>query len=227
MYCNRCGANITDPSKPCPTCGLMVNNMMNNGMNYNNPQQKRGGFSTFIIVGVVMMGLFFLSSVLSTTFSVIDANNDSGVFNAVNYTLKYDPQVWHKYKSTDDYFILRNRADGEALFLLQTEYTTTIPGVDLTSEYDRDYVHGKLYESFKTDSEISYSNIMSSIQKVSGSPYYYMSADFYSIEHSYGGRAYVLISSDGDALTCLLREGTKDVDVIEVEIFELFRNITM
>ena len=172
------------------------------------------------------MGLFFLSSVLSTTFSVIDANNDSGVFNAVNYTLKYDPQVWYKYKSDDDYFILRNRADGEALFLLPTEYTT-ITGVDLTSEYDRDYVHGKLYESFKTDSEISYSNIMSSIQKVSGSPYYYMSADFYSIEYSYGGRAYVLISSDGDALMCLLREGTKDVDVVEVEIFELFRNITM
>lgn len=226
MYCNRCGEKINDPTKLCPTCGMMVNDMMNNGMNYNNPQQKRGGFSTFIIVGVVMMGLFFLSSVLSTTFSIMDANNDSGVFNGVNYTLKYDPQVWYNYKSDDEYFVLRNREDGDTLFLLPTEYTT-ITGIDLTSEYDRDYVHGELYKSFKTDSEISYSNIMSSIQKVSGSPYYYMSADFYSTEYSYGGRAYVLMSSDGDTLTCLLREGTKDADIIENDIFDLFRNITM
>lgn len=245
MYCNRCGAVINDTTKPCPTCGMMVNNMgygnnmnpnmnpnmMNNGVNYNgvnynNQQQKRGGFSTFIIVGVVIMGLFFLTSMLSTTFSTIDAENDSGVFNGVNYTLKYDPQVWYKYESDDEYFILRNRADDQALFLLPTEYTP-ISGVDLTTENGRDYVHGELYKSFKTTSEIRYSNIMSRIEKLSDSSYYYMSADFYSIEYSYGGRAYVLMSSDGNTLMCLLREGNKDADDIESEVFDLFRNITM
>jgi len=238
MYCNRCGATINDLNKPCPTCGMMPNNMnlnvgsngyMNNGVNYsvNNNQRKRSnGIVTFIIVGVVVMGLFFLTSVIGTAFSTIEANKDSGVYEAINYTLKYNPQMWYKYKSDSEMFVLRNRNDDKALFLLPTEYTL-LGNFDLTSDYDRKYIHDELLKGFRTTSEIRYSNIMSEVKNLPGTSYYYMTADFYSLEGNYSGRAYVIISERAQALLCLLREGSKDVNELENEVFALYENLTM
>lgn len=237
MYCNRCGNTIHDTTKPCPTCGLMANNMMNNnmnpngymnnGVNYNvNNQPKRtSGVVTFFVVGVVVLGLFFLSSVLSTTFSTIDANNDSGVYNGVNYTLKYDPQMWVKHKSDGDTFVLKNRKDNDVLFAIPTEYTS-LGNYNLTSEADKAYLHSELLSVFKTTSATSYSNIMSSIKTMPGTDYYYMSADFYSSQYKYGGRAYVIMSVDSNAMLCLLR-ADKGANSVESDVFALFKNLDM
>ena len=237
MYCNRCGSTIHDTTKPCPTCGLMATNMMNNnmnnngymnnGVNYNvNNQPKRtNGVVTFFIVGVVVIGLFFLSSVISTTFSTIDANNDSGIYNAVNYTLKYDPQTWQKYKSDGDTFVLKNRKVEGVLMALPTEYTL-LGNYNLASETDKMYIHSELLKVFKTTSDASYSNIMSSIKMMPGTDYYYMSADFYSSQYNYGGRAYAIMSVDSKAILCLLR-ADGGANSVEDDVFELFKNLDM
>lgn len=247
MYCNRCGSIIKDTTRPCPTCGLInsnmnynINNNMNvnnnmgpNNMNYNmspngyaNQPKRTNGIVTFVIVGVVVMGLFFLASVIGTSFSSMAADNDSGVYNGVNYTLKYDPKVWYKHKSDSDYFILRNRGDSNALFLLPTEYTI-LGNYNLASDYDRNVIYTALVKQFQSTSEIKYTNIMSSLKSLPETSYYYMSSDFYSYEYNYGGRAYVLISTDAKFMLCLLREGDKTANQLESEVFDLFENLTM
>lgn len=215
-YCDRCGEVIQDISKPCPTCGMMVDSshIVNNTSN-----NKIFNILMILIVffGIVVGVLIFTGN--------ISYSNKEIEFNGENYSILYDGEDWMETDlNTSDYYVLQNAHDLNAF--LQIPVVALELNLNIANGYDREGLHASYSYLLKNDANYNYHNITSEFRNLKNTNNYYMSSDFYKYsDSSLKGKVFILVSPQGKTMSIVLKKGSKSISSLEDEVYELLEDI--
>ena len=218
-YCNRCGGKVYDITKPCPTCGMYLdNNVVNQNVMPSQNGKRIDKRIIFFCLGLIAVIAFFI-------FNALDIPSTEE-FLGNGYRVKYLTDVWgDDVKSYGEYFVLFHKKSRDYLVFPNEviNYSLNLEDVD-----SRQSLYNSYQREFNNSSQISYNNIMSELKKLDGTSYYYLSADFYNyFDANYRGRVYFLHSADGKCLTLILVTGKNSAVAVEKDVLNLFKNIEL
>lgn len=214
-HCEKCGATIKDINKPCPSCGMYLNqdNVVNN--------DKKSIANIIIFVGVI---LALISASIIANFNF---NNKIVRYETNNYVVTYANKKWGRYKDeSDDSFVLRYHGGRDAYLIFDEELVDL--QVDMDNVDERNDLYLKYLDALTNDEEITYTNIMSEIKKMNNTNYYYLTTDFRSdIDSSYYGKSYFIYKNSGECLRIMLVLSSDDAKVIEDDVLNVIQKIEM
>ena len=117
MLCKKCGANLLDTDTICSSCGTLVSNEIETGINnlndvvfsspsyttntsYSSPSYKKGIDKKYIIIGVIIIAIigafFIINKIFAPKTKTIVCTSDKG-----NISLKYSEEKIVSYKATN------------------------------------------------------------------------------------------------------------------------------
>ncbi len=215
-YCDRCGEVIQDISKPCPTCGMMVDSshIVNNTSNNK-------------IFNILMALIAFFGIVVGVLIFTgnINYSNKEIKFNGENYSILYDGEDWMETElNTREYYVLQNAHDLNAF--LQIPKVALELNLNIANGYDRDGLYASYSYLLKNDSDYNYHNITSEFMSLKNTNNYYMSSDFYKYsDSSLKGKVFILVSPSGKTMSIVLKKGSKSISALEDEVYDLLDDI--
>ena len=217
-HCEKCGEIVSDITKPCPTCGMFINQSYNYNQNLYQPNTSKKKITLIFIIGFLFIGL-------GTFLSVFESfSNDSSMFEGNGYNVEYLNSTWKKYENSDDEIFILSYKNTSSYLIFPSEIINY--SIDLENEDARNYLHNTYLIQLNNSTNLSYHNTMANLEKIYGTNLYYLSSDFYSMsKEKYTGRTYFVHTVDGKCLTFTLVTSDKNIKDIEKDIFKLFKKI--
>lgn len=212
-YCDKCGEKISDPSKPCSTCGLVLNS-------FDDTKNEKKFPINIGVVLLVFITIIVSVAFMQNVFSTVLVNHV-----AANYSLDYNNVVWSEYQVNDNFYALVNNVDKETYLQFPVEAQEL--GVVLSNKESLEYLHSTYVYALSTSTELSYNNIAANIKRLDNTNYYYLTADYVSFENNSKGKLYIILTEEGKALNILLNLGSSNLLDVEEDIYEILKSINM
>lgn len=217
MYaCNKCGATVNNPNEACPNCGIVCTS----GVANINDDVRKFPVNIFVVI-IAVLGVIF-----SVAFMQSGVSTALVSYEAKNFKLEYDNIKWTAYDIDDELFALVDNEDSNTF--IQMPYEAAELNMRLDNEENLNYLYTMYIGVLGSTTEMNYTNVASKFNKLEGTNYYYLTADFSGYTNaSAKGKLYVLVSTEGKALNILINLGKKTFAEVEESALEVIKSIEM
>ncbi len=217
MRCEKCGTLIKDVNRPCPTCGMYIDNRPIDAKHSRLKMLCSALAMTAILLLIVSIAIF-----TNHKYNLKIVNYDNGDF-MVDYFFK----KWHEYEVEGNDNLTLKYNNGTSTYLV---FASKIIKIDINlDDYEmRENLYQLQLTQFGKTPNVIYTNIMADIKPLVGTDYYYFTADFQDVtEKRNRGKTYYVYTNDGKCLVLSLILDNTNISHIDDDVFEMIKTLKL